>query len=427
MVLFFCRLLYSGILFVLFGMFLGRMVFSLRKPWIWVCLLLTCMETAIDTAVYYFSLPLVSGIIRSVVYLFPLLWIGRKRLTESLFSVCFLLHFLTAASFLSIWMFLYFTPHYGSVSAACSTLFINGLLSVAISWYFRKVVIPMLQTEGSRAEMGKQWLWVVPASFYAISVYSCFIQAVTESPMGFAVIYMVLNTVLDMFICWILGNYLKESEQVGNLEHERQLLSIMRIQYEGIWEKLEQAGQMRHDMRHFVISVNGFLQDGDIEGLKNYLLEYSAVLSQGDLKNISYCSNSTVNAVAGYYLLTAEREGIETRFDCRIMGKLPVSDLEISGILGNLLENALEACRRMENGNRFINISLRSEETGFLVLVVENSYSGPVKKRGESFWSSKRNEKGIGLDSVKGMVERRNGAFKVEYDETVFRVNVFVG
>lgn len=160
--------------------------------------------------------------------------------------------------------------------------------------------------------------------------------------------------------------------------------------------------------------------------MRDYLLEYGTALSQSGLKNLVYCENSAVNAVAAYYLATAEAEGIETRFDCRVMGELPVSDLEISGILGNLLENALEACRRMKEGEPYIHVSMRSESGGYLVLVVENSFDGVVNRKGDRFLSSKRSEPGIGLESVKCSAERRNGSCKIEYDEKRFRVNVFM-
>lgn len=422
-----CHMLQAGMLSILLMMELGKKGWPGRIQWVLDMFLMTGIELTVDALIYRFSLPWVIGIAHPAGYLIPFLWLGRKRLLESLFSSFLLLHYFMAVSYFSMWMFCYFTQLYGFMPTAFSILFMELLFGGFLFVYFKRIIMPMLLSEGSFACVWKLWLWLIPAAFYLISVYSCCIQSASDAPTGYTAVYMALYVLLDLFVCWIIGNFIKESEQANDLESERQLFSTMRKQYEGIQEKLEQAGQMRHDMRHFVIRVNGLLQEGDIEGIKDYLLEYSTALSQGSLKNITYCSDSTVNAVAGYYLLTAENEGIETRFDCRIDSELPVSDLEISGILGNLLENALEACRRMESGKRYIHVTLRNEKNGFLVLVVENSFDGTAKKKGDRFLSSKRNEPGIGLESVRKSVERRNGILKVEYEGQVFCVNVFIG
>lgn len=412
------------LLLLLFGRVLGKRIVSWQ---ILLFFLMSGFELLMDAAIERFSLSHVLGIAHSFLCLIPLLWIGRKRLLESLFSIFMLLHYLTVISYLDLWLFQFFIPVYGPAPTAFCILLVEGGFGGLLVLYFKRIILPMMQINGNFAGTGKLWIWLIPAAFYLISIYSCLSQDFSGSYMGFTVGYMVLNMILDLFICWSTGNFLRESEQRNELENERQLFSIMRKQYEGILERLEQARQMRHDMRHFVIRVNGLLQDGDIEGIRDYLLEYSAALSQSSLKNIAYCSNSTVNAVAGYYLLTAEEEGIETSFDCRVDGKLPVSELEISGLLGNILENALEACRRMESGKRYIHVTLRSEADGFLVFVVENSYNGIVRKKGERFLSAKRNEPGTGLESVKNSVGRRNGICKIEYDDRMFRVNVFMG
>ena len=68
---------------------------------------------------------------------------------------------------------------------------------------------------------------------------------------------------------------------------------------------------------------------------------------------------------------------------------LPVSDTDICIILGNLLENAYEACMRQKRGERFIKIRLH--HTGdVLIVMVENSYEGPCAEKTEDFSHRKR-------------------------------------
>ena len=103
-----------------------------------------------------------------------------------------------------------------------------------------------------------------------------------------------------------------------------------------------------------------------------------------------------------------------------------VTDIDICIILGNLLENAYEACVRQTDGTRYITVKIH--QTGrVLIILVENSYSGLMRKKGGVFLSAKaKNRKGIGLESVVDVTKKYNGIPKIEYDGKIFRVSLLL-
>ena len=138
------------------------------------------------------------------------------------------------------------------------------------------------------------------------------------------------------------------------------------------------------------------------------------------------CANPVINGTASYYIGQARAEGVEVSVDCAFDGTDKIQDVQLSGILGNLLENALEACRRMKGERRFIRLVLKSQGSGILVLVVENSYEGAVRTRGSRFLSSKRADLGLGLASVCDAVEQAGGTVEIHYDGSMFQVRVML-
>lgn len=246
----FCfHLFHMGAMLGMFHMALGRQEPFGRHLRFLYPFFMAAFELAVDTLIYRLRLPWCLGIVHYVLFLFPLLWKGRKRLLDSLFSLFLLLHVLTVCSYLCVWLFCDFTPHYGLPPTIFCIFVMEAVLGGLFLLYFKRVIVPMLRMESSGAGMEKLWWWSIPASFYAVSVYNCCIQDILESPIVFTVVYMAINMGLDLFFCWILKNSMKEREQISRMEQELQLFSVMRKQYEGVLEKLEQTGQMRHDMR----------------------------------------------------------------------------------------------------------------------------------------------------------------------------------
>ena len=93
----------------------------------------------------------------------------------------------------------------------------------------------------------------------------------------------------------------------------------------------------------------------------------------------------------------------------------------INVILGNLLENSIEAARQTESKRMDINIELQQ---GFLRIQVENSYNGKLEKRHQRLFTTKKTSglHGIGLENVRKMVEKYDGIMEVCPEGDMFRV-----
>ncbi len=168
-------------------------------------------------------------------------------------------------------------------------------------------------------------------------------------------------------------HFLQEINTNSELKAENYQLSMQFLQYENLKERIEDARRAKHDFRQSLAQKN----------------------------------NITFDAAADY---PAE----------------PVlSDADAVVLFGNLLENAMEACIHPTVSGKFIRLHIKRLQ-GTLIITLDNSYSGQIRKEEGDFISSKNGQKGIGTASVKKIVSKYNGILKFNYDDSQFHASVML-
>ena len=240
------------------------------------------------------------------------------------------------------------------------------------------------------------------------------------SSIGWIVCIFMIHTVTLIALSEIEEGFVnKERLRTAELLTESQKSQMTRVQL-----GLDQSRRIRHDFRHHLIVLRGLMERKKVEEAAEYIDEQLGALPPSPLAD--YCSNSAVNSVLSFYLETAKYAGVEVTTDIRLTGDLPMPEIDFCSILGNLLENALEACKRQTVGQRRIIIALSSIGSSMLALSVKNTYSHEIRKENGQFISSKRNGLGIGTASVRHLAERHNGILKVEYKDGMFETSLFL-
>jgi sensor histidine kinase regulating citrate/malate metabolism len=180
-------------------------------------------------------------------------------------------------------------------------------------------------------------------------------------------------------------------------------------------------------MRHQLTVLSELSAAGDFDALKRYIRELTAEVPRA-VTDV-YCENYAVNAVAGYYIGLAQSEEINVDYKLEIpedTGRVLATDLCI--IVGNLIDNAIDALRRLEQDEKYIKIRAKVMRNT-LSIIVENNYDGVYNKRGKYYISRKdggKSRDGIGLSSVIEVCERYDGIVRIENKDKIWRVSTIV-
>ena len=287
---------------------------------------------------------------------------------------------------------------------------------------WKKYIVPVVKTDNRR-----QWrqAWIIPIIFSIVSLAYC------EN--NFEITYMRFNQVIARFTLSI-GVVIVSVMQFSNMNTEekfvraeekakrsKMLIDMKSEQYNMITEKIEKTRKSRHDIHHHINVVYQLAKENKIEQLIEYLEEYNKIDSTKE--PIVYCNNSTVDAILNHYILLAKDNGIEVHLNVALPEELKIRDTDLCIVIGNLLENAIEASKKEENKRIKLRIN-RSNE--YICMLVSNLYNGEIKKGHSGYYSRKREFKdtGIGLSSVSAVVEKYDG--RMEVDHTNGEFNVFI-
>ena len=172
----------------------------------------------------------------------------------------------------------------------------------------------------------------------------------------------------------------------------------------------------KHDFHHHLQALKGQLEAGEvdralayIEQLDNQLMNVDTLLKTG---------NVSLDAILSAKIAQAKAENIAVTVKANVPDQLTISDLELSIIIGNLLDNAIEACRTV-TGERFIRIFISMKGT-MLYFSMLNAAGAKKKKTGSLFATHKDGVHGFGLRRAEAILEEHGGWVKYTSEDGAF-------
>lgn len=200
-------------------------------------------------------------------------------------------------------------------------------------------------------------------------------------------------------------------------------LKLVEMQEEQAKRHLEEVrsihSEMRgykHDFHHHLQAIRGQLEAGEIDRAIAYIDRLDETLKSMD--TLLKTGNVTVDAILSTKIANAKAEGIYVTVDANIPDSLTLTDLEISIIIGNLLDNAIEACRNAD-GEKFIRLSLHMKGK-MLYFYMLNSAGAKKQKLGSLFKTSKGGAHGFGLHRAETVLNEHGGWVKYNSEDGAF-------
>ena len=182
-----------------------------------------------------------------------------------------------------------------------------------------------------------------------------------------------------------------------------------------------QMQEWRHDYRNHIQNMKNRL-DSDNGELERYLDDLADDLTQADTSIKT--GNIMADAVLNSKLSVAEQKGIRLNVKAHIPNGVALTDVELCSILGNLLDNAMEACEKLPVDARFIRVYI-DKFKGQFYLSVQNSSPAVVRDKG-IFHTTKAGTHGFGLFRIDRIAKKYGGYVNRQYEEGVFATELLL-
>ncbi len=218
-------------------------------------------------------------------------------------------------------------------------------------------------------------------------------------------IVMLLDNINDLILC-------RASRQINSIERD-----YFYNESRNIKNKYDELRLFRHDFKNKLIAINEYISSERYDDLKVYISQLTDKLDN-KLRFVD-TGNIIVDGIINNKLNYASMLGITVSTRMSIPTEMNIIEDDMVIILGNILDNAIEACQKVENGRIHIT---GNYDRSVINIDITNSYNGEINKSDDVFVTSKDNkeEHGLGLLSVKSTIEKYNGVVEFNYDDRNF-------
>ncbi len=200
---------------------------------------------------------------------------------------------------------------------------------------------------------------------------------------------------------------------------------LMEKHCEEVENMYRQTRGWRHDYRNHIQTMKAYLSMGRYEELSRYLDQLDEDLSQVD--TVIKTGNVMMDAVLNSKISVARAKQITVEAKASVPQRLSIAEVDLCVILGNLLDNAIEACMQIsQESQRFIRIYIDILQ-GQLYLYVINTAAENLRRQSGSYLSTKSaREHGYGLMRMDRVVEKYHGYLDRQDEKGVFATEVLL-
>lgn len=221
----------------------------------------------------------------------------------------------------------------------------------------------------------------------------------------------------------LISKIINDMEEKHKLDLELQHIKFEQKYFSDVNSALEELRILRHDMRGELAIIHGYNELNQRDKIRNHI---EKKLREMNIQFVPQIDNDNfITSFLNFKVKEAQTKGINIQIKSNIdeNTKFHIDKEDMCRVLNNIMNNAIEA---NENCNKkYISLEM-SMEYDYIFIVSENPYNKTVLKEDNKIITTKKDKTkhGYGLKSIKGIAEKYNGHFYVDYDDNVFNIEV---
>lgn len=294
-------------------------------------------------------------------------------------------------------------------------------------WFLLVKVITIFSLKQSQTKINlTDWIgiFLIPIGSFVI----CYVawQAQGQTVNLFQSIILAISLIINM-----AADYLYRQIQFYSIADEenkllRQQNEYFQARYEDFEKQWLKLCRIRHDMINNCVLEMDYLEKGEYDLLLEYYRDRIGKIK--DRKKVIHTGNIGIDSIVNYKLETAEKWQITVDRTIEIAGKVTIDNRDINILIGNLMDNAIEAVRNINADKRKISLLIRTDNTAFF-LEIGNFFKGErIRDADGNFLTNKADKRchGMGLKGVQEIVRKYNGQMTIDVKENEFNIKVLI-
>lgn len=387
----------------------------------------TAIHLFVNRTVLHFNLPSFFNTLYGIIHIN--VWssiLCKEKLKRKLLlnMVCYLIMCVTEILSVSMWTVIE-SISFENVLTSDKYIIFSCALNLLLMFLACNIYIYVLSR--NRKELTKikttQIILLLLLTVFEIFVVYTYTLKINSYLDGIISIIMLVGFIaFDFAITYIIEMMAQFYEDKMELQLIRTQSELQLANYIETDKKYQESQKVIHDIKKHLYTLRK-LSNIDNEKAENYC----KLIEEGmDSLVVGFrCTNQILSIVMSQKIAVAENENIKVKTDVADLALDFIDDVDVTAIFANLWDNAIDACRKVADEDRFINVIV-GQKSDFVMICFENSYNGIIKKEDSKIKSVKKDHTGWGLSILKTTAEKYGGMFFTEYDDKVFDAKVMI-
>ena len=385
--------------------------------------LLSYLLYFVATSLFYFwfNIPLITLII-NLITMFMISLTYEASIQKRIIYVIYMYLFMAVAEIITAAMTGYV---YFSVFSQGDYRDSFGVIAVRIVIYGETLLLENIKLTKNGRNIG--WIFglasiMIPVSTLILEVIIANQTNLTKvEAVGSVSLLFAVNIIAFYLYDSLAENYIKKSK-LALLQKENELYSR---QCEIMQSSTEDLQAFRHDMSNQLIILNHLLEEGKDEEARRQLDQLSRFIKGKVIYSTS--GNIIIDGLVNYKLQSVASENIKVETEIVVPKQLNIDIADFVTLLGNLLDNALEALKKVDREQRILTIKIMFSQER-LIGRITNTYCGEIYLKDDKILTSKKEKQkhGYGLSNVEKIIKKYNGYMEIDYANWEFRVDFII-
>lgn len=236
---------------------------------------------------------------------------------------------------------------------------------------------------------------------------------------GFCISLLLIlsNTV----VFFLFENILRIKDKEQEMTQKAIMLENEKQYYSDLYEKQSAADKVMHDLKHKVYAFKELL-DEDSEKAKDMVESVCSTLNE--VNNMKITGKASVDSLLNNKIRQAKEENIDIKITSLLTDKINIDDIDLCVILGNLLDNSIEACvRNINEINNKIIVKLMQDDDA-LIIKIDNTFDD--KQVTDKTSKKDKYHHGFGVQNVKDIIDKYNGYYSVDTKNNMYSVTIML-
>ncbi len=262
-------------------------------------------------------------------------------------------------------------------------------------------------------------IFVLIGSLYLYINYISYVDGSIYDIITSSLIVLCINIAVSLLYYSISKSIIAINERDIMNQQNQSYINQMNI----INQSIENSLILKHDIKNQLFMIKALSLENKNSEINEYI---NSIVPMFDNNGLAHSNNFVIDSIINFKLYNLKSVNVEIVVEINVPKQLNISGYDITVILGNLLDNTIEALM-FDHENKSLKIIIKYSKQNLLIYI-ENSFNGIIIKKQSKYVTIKANNKqhGIGLNSIEKTLSKYGGHLQINSDNKLFCVDVLI-